>query len=335
MRSSLSRWSVGAVLGALLFGISGCKGGASSPTDWLSWGKKPSPTALSSTAPRKPSAPSLPNPRATTGGQTGLANNSYTNYGNQGYPATSGSSSPNGYNTGPYGMASQSTAGSLQSGKSPYGLASATGGSPYAPNTNTPYSGPASPYSSSVPAQPNAYAGSDSTYRSADARSATLPYSNEPTANAYSGQPYSNEPTANAYGGQQSTYSSGQSNYAQPATQNWETQSAPGYPATGATGTTGLSNSVGPYQPGSTNSSGALPTNGGTTNLQGSASTNHPARTGYAGSARRESGSYQPAPAGQLPATPANTFPTTGSSAYPATSGAGQGYLSPYPNSGY
>ncbi|HJN08642.1 MAG: hypothetical protein QGG09_03460 [Pirellulaceae bacterium] len=325
MRSSLSRWSVGAVIGALLFGISGCKSGVSSPTDWFSsWGKRPSPTAFSSTAPRKPSASTLPNPRATTVGQTGLVDNSYPNNGVQGYPASPSSSSPNGYNTGPYGMASRSTPGSVQPSTSPYGLAGATGGSPYPANTNTPYAGPASPYSSPAPAQAGAYTGSDNAYRTADARSATTPSGYEPTANAHGGQP--------------ATYSPGQGSYAPPTTQNWGTQAAPGYPAVRATETTGLNSSAGPYQPGSTNSSGALPTNAGSTNLQGGASTNYPgsgAPTGYPSGAGSESGGgYPVAPAGQ-PATPASSYPTTGPSTYPATGGTGQGYSSPYPNSGY
>lgn len=330
MRASLSRWSiVGATLGALLCGTSGCKSGVTSPTDWLSWGKKPSPMAMSGTAPKKPSATGLPNPHAATGGQTGLANNSYPNYGTQGYPATARGNSPASYDTGPYGMASHATPSYPQAETSPYGTAGvAAAGNQCPSSANSPYGGQASPYATASSPQPGAYPAADNAYRTADARSTTQPSSYEQPASGYGGQP---------------AYAPEQSGYGQPATQNSGTPAAPSYPVARAADTTGLSDSAGSFAPGSIRSAGPLPTNDGSANLTGNAANNYPgtaAPTGYPNSSASGTGSYpgtggQATSGGAYPTTPATSYPATGSSPYPTTSGTGQGYSSPYPNSGY
>ena len=300
MRATFSRWSiVGAVAGFLLFGITGCKTGATTaPSDWFSWGKKPSPTALSSTAPKKPST-SLPSPQSAVGGQAALANNAYQNYGSQGTSGAAASGTPNTYNTGPYGMASHSTPTS-----SPYGQAGGTNGQ-FASQTQSPYGTNASPYGTAGSSQPGAYPAGDNGYRTADTRSGVAPSAFELPANGASGQ-----------------------TYGQPASQNWDTQAAATYPSSSTTSTTGLSNATGPYQPGSTGSAGALPINGGSTNTQQSAPANYPGKaapTNYPSSS--SSGSYS---GSNYQSAPANTYPQAGAGGYPTTSGTGQGYSPTY-----
>ena len=321
MRASFSRWSVvGAVIGSLLLGVSGCKSGAMAPTDWLgSWGKKPPPTALTSTTP-KPSKTGLPSPRTTAGGQTGLASKSYQNYGNQGYPVAPGTSSPGNYTTGPYGMASHSTSPAPQA-TSPYG-----GSNQYAANNTPPYGAATSPYAATGAAQPGAaqpgaaQPGADA-YRTADARSG---------ASSTYGQP------ASGYGGQPA-YTPGPSSQTQPAAQNWNDQT-PSYPTAGATDTTGLNNSAGPFQPGSTGNTGALPT-GGATNLKNTSDypgTTPPTNPYGATGTNTGAGSYPGATSGATyPATPAASYPPAGSTSYPTTGGASPGYASPYSSNGY
>ena len=134
---------VGLLFLGLLFSLPGCKSGFSPPSmDWLSWGKKkPSPTALSSAIPKKPSTTTLPSPAATTGaaGQ-GMG----TMGGFASAPATSPSatygrspSNPSGYYTGPYGTG-QSMPSSTASMPSGYPSSGYPGGT-------APYGGAANP----------------------------------------------------------------------------------------------------------------------------------------------------------------------------------------------
>jgi len=305
---------VGAVLGSLLFGISGCKTGATAPSNWFTWGKQPSQSALASTAPKKPST-SLPSPHAAVGGQTGLASKSYPNYGNQGYPASPGGTATNSYNTGPYGMASHSSSPATQPNASPYGQTN-TGGSQLASHSNTPYAGGNSPYGGTQTAQPATYPAGDNGYRTADTRSSVAASAYEQAANAANSQ-LAQATQANGYG--------------QPAArQPWETQASATAPTGGASNSAGLSTSTGPYQPGSTGNAGTLPASKGTTNVQQTAPGSYPGASAPAGQASAGAGGY-PAAGNGYPAANTNpqsgTYPQSGSGSYP---GAGQGYASPY-----
>jgi hypothetical protein len=245
----------------------------------------------------------LPSPGATTRGQTGLASNPYAGYGVNSAPRGNAST---GYNTGPYGMASHSA----PSG----GLASTNGGSPYAGKAASPNPGAVSPYANPAYAQPSGYPAAND-YRTADIRSATPSTDYGSTGNAYGGQPVSNAPP--------------QSGYIPHATQNWGAQAPAAYSGAGGTGTTGLNQTAGPFQPGST--LGSLPVNGGGTNLQGGATrtySGNSAPAAYPQSSGLDSGSYN------QPVTPTNNYPATGANLYPSTGG-GQGYASPYPGNGY
>jgi hypothetical protein len=155
--SSWRRFSIGSTVTCfLLAGTTGCQTGGPG-MNWLSWGQKPSTTAISSAA--RPSASALPGPSATTNAN-GLASSSANPYGQVGYQA--GQTAPGGYQTGPYATgsgsrsypsASSSVAGVPTSG---YGTQSAS----------PPYQ---SPYQSGQSANTGSYSG----YSTADSRSDT------------------------------------------------------------------------------------------------------------------------------------------------------------------
>lgn len=368
MRASSWRWSsVGITLSCfLLAGVTGCKTGGSG-INWLSWGQKPSTTALSSAA--RPSANALPGPSATTN-TNGLANSGARPYGQAGYQ--SGQAAPGGYQTGQYSTGSgtrnypagsSSVAGVPTSG---YGTPSATGPyqSPYqsgqAANTGS-YSGYTTadarggtgyPNSTSTvtPASPAGSSWNSGQWRrGADASSAAQPAANSAYGrgtSSYSGT----APSASPYGGT----STGQSGYNPSA--NYGTTSGSSYPQTSpASGATGGYQQPATYeQPRDSapqTASRAWASDLGETNYPSTPGTapstaSYPSSTSAADSSAGLSGSTTPgawrpgstarnasALDGQSAPTtqqPASGYPTT-NSAYPTTTG---GSTYGYPSTG-
>ena len=222
MRASFSRWSlvVATATCMSLVSVTGCKsGGMNIPgADWLSWGKKPSPTSISSSSQRKPSTSALPGPSATTAASSSLA--TYPNY-----QSGAQAQANKGYRTGPYGTGSTPQPGADRfagsaarpSGGSPYANNSYGGsstGSPSSPYAATPYQ---SPYQSSSNTPPSSASGgynaAANRYATADSRNslynATQSAGSAPSTGAWNspparrgGDPYSSvEPAGHSAAG--------------------------------------------------------------------------------------------------------------------------------------
>jgi len=307
-----------------LASMTGCQSGLSMPSsNWLSWGKKPSTTALSSNI-KKPTAGQLPTPSATTAGASSLAATGGARpYGQTGFQYPGAQPTSSGYQTGPYntgGASSYQPTNSSLASAPPYGGA-ATGPyqSPYQSNQQPAQSGyltadarnGGSYGASPSPQNPwggNANSGATATSPYAGA-TATSPYAAQsPTATnpqrSYGAGPYD----ASSYGG--SPYSSG--GYQQPASYQQPIQGS----ADITSGTSGYPTpSAGAYSPSSSATSGQY----------------RPGSTGRNSQLLNSSGQTSAAYGTAAP----GSYPTT--SNYPSTA-LGQswngGSASPYPTTG-
>jgi hypothetical protein len=276
------------VVSCLTVGATGCKSGMSMPgSNWLSWGKKPSPTTLSSTAyPQKPSTNAVP------GGPTGLASYPTGSQSQRQAPAGSGSK---GYYTGPYGTGGQTPSqnspsgyGQANYGKSVYGQASYGQNSGYGQaSRDTQGSGTQFASGGGQSRQTMQAAGPyKSPYQSQTATAPPATYPNHPTADARNSYLNNAGSTTTTSGStiQLGTQPGGAGGYSptnlqQPKSSYPTTPAAQpaSYPSTSTYGgsngyssgasnaatspATGLTQSGGPYRPGSTGrNSRTLPT---------------------------------------------------------------------------
>jgi hypothetical protein len=345
---SWRQFSIGVTLtGFVLVGATGCQTGTSG-MNWLSWGQKPSTTAISS-APR-PAANALPGPSQTTGGQGGLASSGTSPYGQASHG--SGQTTASGYQTGPYGTGrgthrhpggTSSVAGVPTSG---YGAQSAT------PPYQSPYAAPGG-------------SGADSSRYTADARSAVYPDSGTGTSSptgswnsgqwrrgadavsttppagsaSYGSQSYSGTSPAtspygsksgssyganSSYGSPQSTYpqasNASTSGYQQPA--NYEQPGSSGPKTASRAWATDLDEPATATPASDYPSSSSYPSSAGSANSSTGLSGSTTPGTWRPGSTSRNASALG-TPTGTT--QPGNSYPSTGSS-YPSTGG-------PYPAS--
>ena len=309
MRATLSRWSLVVAIATCmsLVSVTGCKSGMGIPgADWLSWGKKPSPTSISSSSQRKPSASALPTPSATTAATGPLASYPNSNYSQSSLQAQV---NKGGYRTGPYGTGASSQAGvDRYSGTgTPLGGSSYTGNPPAGAPYQSPYQASGSTYPTSGSGSPiasqNGYATSDSRNSLYNAAQST----GNPPSTSYQnasqtrrgGDPYSSQVEPAGYGSTPGSYS-------QPFAGNTSSPSGqPGYPNT-------YSNplpSAGSQQPGA-----------GASSFSGGSPTTDAARgTIYRpGSTARDSSSLPARNGSSLPARNGSSLPARNGSSLPA-----------------